>query len=124
MVNDADDQKDVLIVDDNDLTRSMIGALLDGEGFTVQMCSDGISALESAKARCFHAYIIDYHLPHIKGDVLASVLRKLHPAAIIIGCSIVAKERTFLSAGANCFILKEELASNLLPALARALPSN
>ena len=119
----SEDEKEVLVIDDNDITRSVIEAILDGAGFAVQICSDGDSALKWANARCFSAYIIDYHIPRVNGDVLTAVFRKVCPAAVIIGCSIIPKEQSFLQAGANYFIMKNDLVSHLLPTLAAALSS-
>ena len=119
----SENEKEVLVIDDNDITSSMIEAILGDAGFRVQVCADGTSALKWASARCFSAYIIDYHIPKVNGDVLAAVFRKVCPAAIIIGCSIIPKEQTFLQAGANYFIMKNDLVSHLLPTLTDALSS-
>ncbi len=116
-------EKEVLVIEDNDITSSMIEAILDSAGFTVHMCSDGDSALKWASARCFSAYIIDYHIPKVNGDVLAAVFRKVCPTAVIIGSSILPKEQLFLQAGANYFIMKNDLVAYLLPALTKALSS-
>ena len=123
MAKDSEFQEEVLVVDDNDITRSLIKAILDGSGFTLVMCSYYADALKLSSRQYFKAFIIDYHLPNVKGDVLTAVFRKLHPAAIIIGCSVLPKERPFLQAGADYFILKENLPSDLLPTLTKAIAS-
>ncbi len=112
---------DVLVVDDNQTIRWGLTVLLEEEGFTVETCPCGRSALELAGKRAFNVYLVDYWLPEMKGVAVTTELRKAHPSAAIIGCSIESKEQAFLSAGADAFILKENLSVDLLPSIHKAL---
>lgn len=113
--------EDILIVDDNGLTRDSLALLLDGQGFSVDDCPDGISALNLSKKKGFHVYVIDYNMPELKGDEVTSQLRKLRPDAFIIGYSIESKQQAFLSAGADKFITKDNLIIELIPSIKEAV---
>ncbi len=109
--------QDVLVVDDNAVTRDLLAMILGGEGFLVESCSNGISAIELAKERSFQIYVIDYSMPGIKGDEVTSEVRKLHPDSFIIGYSIEQKETRFLEAGADKFIIKDHLTNELVQSI-------
>jgi DNA-binding response OmpR family regulator len=112
---------DVLVVDDNKTIQWGLTVLLEDEGFTVKTCPCGRTALELANEHTFNIYIVDYWLPEMKGVDVTVELRRMHPSAVIIGCSIEAKEQVFRSAGADAFILKENLQVELLPSIRKAL---
>lgn len=109
--------QDVLVIDDNAVTRDTVAMILEGEGFSVQSCSSGNSAIDLAKERAFDVYVIDYSMPGIKGDEVTAEVRKLHPGSFIIGYSIEQKETQFLEAGADKFIIKDHLTSELVQSI-------
>ncbi len=111
----------VLVVDDNDVIHIVLSELLKKEGFSVNFCHSADVAINLSKQVSFHIYLIDYRLPEMKGDVLAGLLRKMQPTALIIGYSLEFKERFFISAGANKFILKERLLTDLVPLIKKLL---
>jgi DNA-binding response OmpR family regulator len=111
----------VLIIDDNQMIRQGLTVLLEDEGFTVEACPCGNSAMEISGQRAFNVFIVDYWLPEMKGIAVTAELRRAHPSAVIIGCSIEFKGQAFLSAGADAFILKENLPIELLPSIRKAL---
>ncbi len=108
---------EVLVIDDNEMTRDVLILLLEDEGFSVNGCADGISALDLAKQKPFKVFLVDYRMPRTNGDEVASLLRKLSPESFIIGYSVESKEQEFLSAGADKFILKDRLLAELLPSI-------
>jgi CheY-like chemotaxis protein len=106
--------KEVLIIDDNQTVRDSLMKVLESEGFIVNSCASGSSALDLAKEKRFGAYLVDYHMPGMKGDAVTAELRKLHPDAFIVGFSLENKEQAFLAAGANKFINKDRLDEGLI----------
>lgn len=114
-------KKDILIVDDNRMTRDTLALLLDGEGLSVHTCADGISAVHLSEKKRYQVYVIDYNMPGLKGDAVASQLRKLHPHSFMIGYSIESKKQAFLAAGADQFIVKDDLINELIPSIKKAL---
>ncbi len=115
--------KHILVIDDNEITQTVLRAVLEYDGFNVFTCPDAHSALVSSKARDFCVYVVDYQLPGMKGDALAAALRQARPDSVIIGCSLELREQEFLSAGADGFLLKENVPSQLLSVLTTSLSS-
>jgi CheY-like chemotaxis protein len=68
----------VLIVDDSDITRQLIRAMLEPEGYTLSEASDGVEALatlRSLETRC--VVLLDYYMPNMDGGaVLQAVLNE------------------------------------------------
>jgi DNA-binding response OmpR family regulator len=106
-------EKEILIIDDNEFLLSQLKALLERDGFRALTCPDPASALVLAREWDFDIFVVDYRFPNATGDSLTAAIRKMHPSAMIIGCSLESKEKEFLSAGADRFISKEDLPSKL-----------
>lgn len=109
--------EDVLIIDDNAGMRHVLTFMLEDEGFSVASCPDGKTALDLAKNRPFKVYIIDFRLPEMRGDAIAAELRKMYPDTFMIGYSIENKEQSFLQAGVDKFIIKDDLINQLIPSI-------
>ncbi len=107
----------VLIIDDNQMTSNILKALLEESGFSTDTCEDGDRALHIAMNGRHNIFLIDYRMPRMTGDEVTAMLRTLRPDAFIIGFSIEAKEHVFLDAGANLFLNKTSLLTNLIPAI-------
>ncbi len=111
-------KKQILVVDDNEMIQSALALILSANGFAVEVCSNGSYALTLSKKRPFELYIVDYRLPDMKGDFVTAEIRKSQPDSIIIGSSVETEEQAFLAAGADKFILKENLTTELLKSIA------
>lgn len=116
-------KKEILVIDDNESILSALKIHLEYDGFKVQTCPSSASALALAEERAFDIFIVDYQLPEMNGDALTAAIRKMRPSAIIIGSSVEPKERAFLSAGADKFILKQELPAELSAFIRRTASS-
>ncbi len=115
-------KEEVLVIDDNQMTRDTIKLLLEDEGFIVQGCTNGKSAIDLSERKNFAVYIIDYRMPGMTGDAVAAMIRKLSPKAYIIGFSIESKEKVFLDAGADLFIIKDHFDKKLIPLIKKKFP--
>ncbi len=104
----------VLIVDDNQMTRDTLKALVEASGLLVDTCEDGKSALDIARESRHAVFLIDYKMPKMTGDEVTALLRALRPDAFIIGISIEDKYQAFLDAGANVFLNKALIRNNLI----------
>jgi CheY-like chemotaxis protein len=102
-------KKSILIVDDDELLTGAFQSLLEEDGHVVFCCHNGSDALELAKEQNFDVIITDYHMPGMKGDAVCRLLRHNHPDAFIIGCSSEYRDKAFLNAGADTFIMKDQL---------------
>ncbi len=106
-------EKAILIIDDNELFLGLLKTFLERDGFRTLTCPDPASALAVAREWAFDIFIVDYRVPNVTGYALTAAIRKIHPSAMIIGCSLEPKEQEFLSAGADRFISKEDLPAKL-----------
>ncbi len=108
-------KKTVLVVDDDKLVSGAIKRLLEDAGHVVSCCYNGMDAIEVSAKQNYDVILTDYYMPGMNGDEVCRLLRHQNPDVYIIGCSSDAeRNRDFLNAGANEFILKEELVQNLV----------
>lgn len=75
--------KSILIVDDDDLLREMLGEILRMEGYDVTEATDGASALKLAKKKAFDVVTLDVALQEEDGRTLVEPIRELQPKAKI-----------------------------------------
>lgn len=65
----------ILVIDDCDLTRQLLTALLTGEGYHVTAAHDGMTGLTAARRQSPDLAIVDLHLPDLSGIELAGLLQ-------------------------------------------------
>lgn len=70
----------ILLIEDEQLTQDIVCALLQGQGYAVDVAADGFAALERARSVRYDVALIDYHLPEMDGYTLGRLLRDQHPA--------------------------------------------
>lgn len=75
--------KSILIVDDDDLLREMLGEILRQEGHDVTEAVDGKSALKHARKKSFDVVTLDVALEKEDGRNLVAPIRELQPEAKI-----------------------------------------
>lgn len=99
-------KRTVLVIEDALLVRECLCDLLKDDGFEVNDCGDGMSALDAATKNDFRVIITDYRMPNMNGAVVTARLRARFPASIIIGTSLDDRRKDFLAAGADAFLQK------------------
>lgn len=77
----AGDRQTVLIVDDDQSIRSMLGFVFDDEGFEVREASDGHEALELLEADAPDAMVLDLMMPRVDGHGVLRARRERDLAA-------------------------------------------
>lgn len=75
------DRQTVLIVDDDQSIRSMLGFVFDDEGFDVREASDGHEALELLEADAPDAMVLDLMMPRVDGHGVLRARRERDLAA-------------------------------------------
>jgi FixJ family two-component response regulator/anti-sigma regulatory factor (Ser/Thr protein kinase) len=76
---------DLLVVDDDNATRTGLRHLLADAGFTVDVAEDGAEALDKISKWDFGVVLLDVRLPKIGGlDILARCSHKPHPPKVIV----------------------------------------
>jgi DNA-binding NtrC family response regulator len=99
----------VLVVDDEEIMREILEALLAREGYHVRLASSGEEGLELAKSGSFDAAIIDVMMPGIDGIAVLEELKKLDDDLPVVMITAFASVETAISAmkrGAFDYITK------------------
>ena len=82
----------VLIADDDELSREMMGAILEDFGFAYELVEDGDEAVDAAAESPeghFDAIVMDMRMPRMEGDVATRAIRAL-PRADVAQMPIIA----------------------------------
>lgn len=66
----------ILLIEDEPISQDIIRSLLVGQGYAVDVVTDGFSALDRAKAVRYDVALVDYHLPEMDGYALGRLLRE------------------------------------------------
>jgi two-component system, OmpR family, phosphate regulon response regulator PhoB len=66
----------VLLVDDDQDIREVVGAMLDAVGLTVDAATSAEEALERVRAEAFDLVVLDWNLPGMTGIELCRLIRK------------------------------------------------
>jgi sigma-B regulation protein RsbU (phosphoserine phosphatase) len=104
---------EILIVDDDALSRKILAQVLASTGYNCQVCGDGAEALEIIRAKPPSLLLLDFDMPGANG---AEVLRELRsdrhqavaqvPTIMLTGHGSEQSEVSCLQAGADDFVTK------------------
>jgi two-component system chemotaxis response regulator CheY len=100
-----------LVVDDSRVIRKVACRILEDLQFATEEAEDGLSALDSCRARMPELILLDWNMPNMTGIEFLKTLRKErggdHP--VVVFCTTendVAHITEALGAGANEYIMK------------------
>jgi len=99
----------VLVVDDEEVMREILEALLAREGYRVKLAVSGEEGLELARATSFDAAIVDVMMPGIDGIATLEELKKIDEDLPVVMVTAFASVETAISAmkrGAFDYITK------------------
>ncbi len=113
----------VLIVEDQALLRRTMREVLQDAfpGYDFLDAADGASALQACKVYRPVLVLMDKCLPDADGIELTARLKKLYPAIQVIVVSYRSAEayrQRAIEAGARTYLAKDNLAAELIPAVA------
>ncbi|MDQ3701921.1 MAG: ATP-binding protein [Chloroflexota bacterium] len=74
----------VLVVDDEPLVREVTAAYLTSDGHTAEQVAGAHEALAVFRPGHFDVVLMDYAMPEMRGDLLASTLKRIDPATPIV----------------------------------------
>ncbi|MET0463112.1 MAG: response regulator, partial [Chitinophagaceae bacterium] len=112
-----EEQKRLLIVEDNELDSSRIAKILDNNGIHIDIVGSGTQALEKIRENSYDGIIVDYMLPDIGGLELVTeiaAIRKTQPVLIYSARDFSSKERTQLKQYSSRILLKDVNSLDLL----------
>ena len=101
----------ILYAEDNPVLMLNVTEMLEEEGWRVDACPDGPTALKKIESRKeYDLFLLDYDLPGVNGIELGRLARtfshRQYTPIIIISASEVGREAR--AAGANLFLKKTE----------------
>jgi DNA-binding NtrC family response regulator len=99
----------VLVIDDEEVMREILEALLGREGYRVKLASSGEEGLELARSAQFDAAIVDVMMPGIDGIAVLEELKKIDDDLPVVMVTAFASVETAISAmkrGAFDYITK------------------
>ena len=123
---DIGEQKTVLIVEDHSLLRQVMREFLQSAfpACSFREAADGAGALEACNAYRPQLVLMDVCLPDANGIELTARWRTLYPGIEVIVVSHGSGEvygEYALAAGARAYICKDNIATELVPAVAAAI---
>lgn len=123
-------RKRILVVDDDENICKLLELYLVKDGFYVDICNDGESALAAVKKEIYDALILDVMMPGPDGFEVLTTLRKTSdvPVIMLSARGQSADRVTGLYKGADDYIAKpfepQELIARLRAVLRRSKPSD
>lgn len=78
----------ILVVEDYESLQKIYRAVLEQEGYEVEIVNDGFIALDKAKSGAYDLILLDLLLPHMSGmEFLHAFAPKQHPETKVVICS-------------------------------------
>jgi len=114
----------VLVIDDEDIMRDILGTLLSREGYSVRLAASGAEGLDLARTYPFDAAIVDVMMPDLDGLQTLEELRKLDeelPVVMITAFASVENAIAAMKRGAFDYITKPFKNDEVLAVLRNAL---
>src|SRR5918996_8971 len=99
----------ILVIDDEEIMREILDALLTREGYRVQLASSGEQGVELARTMAFDAAIVDVMMPGMDGLAALEELKQLDEELPVLMITAFASVETAISAmkrGAFDYITK------------------
>jgi two-component system response regulator PilR (NtrC family) len=99
----------ILVIDDEEIMREILDALLTREGYRVQLASSGEEGIELARSAPFDAVIVDVMMPGLDGIATLEELKKIDDELPIVMITAFASVETAIAAmkrGAFDYITK------------------
>jgi two-component system nitrate/nitrite response regulator NarL len=113
----------VLIVDDHDLFRTGLRALLEEEGFQVADAASAPAAILRARLLAPDVVVMDMHMPGMSGVEATPLVLEAAPNASILMLTIATSEAEVLDAvraGASGYLLKDTELCDIVEAIRAA----
>jgi CheY-like chemotaxis protein len=117
---------DLLVAEDNEVNRLVVGEMLARMGHRHEFVSNGVQAVARASAKRFDAILMDAQMPEMDGDVATRQIRLLPvpfgqvPIVALTANAMSGDREMYLAAGMNDYVSKPVRAAELAAALVRA----
>jgi DNA-binding NtrC family response regulator len=99
----------ILVVDDEEIVRESLGGWLEKDGYAVERCADGPSALERLEAERWSILVVDLKMPGMNGLEVLEQAKRMHPDLAVVMMTAYATVDTAVAAmkaGAYDYLVK------------------
>ena len=117
----------ILVAEDNEVNRLVIGSMLDGLGHRFDMVTDGAQALAQVQRAHYDLVLMDIQMPGLDGIAASRAIRALGgtvsrtPIVALTANAMVEDRATYLAAGMNDYVSKPVNPRHLRDAIVRVL---
>jgi two-component system response regulator PilR (NtrC family) len=114
----------ILIVDDDESVRETFTAILEENGYIVDMAENGRDAIEKSNKNFYNAAFIDIRLPDIDGTDLLTAMKETTPKMrkiIITGYPALQNAINAVNKNADAYVLKPPKMREVLSMLTEQL---
>jgi DNA-binding response OmpR family regulator len=114
----------ILVIDDQEVIRTTISAILSDEGYSVETVKNGKEAIKASKKTPFDLALVDINLPDIDGTELLKKLREDQPkmaTIILTGQPSLENAIKSVNSKADAYLLKPLDAQILLETIKKIL---
>ena len=104
-----DENVRILIVDDDEDIRKTMQAILEDEGYVVDLATTGNEAIEMTQETAYNIALLDIRLPDIEGVELLKLMKNNMPKTrkiMITGYPSMQNAITALNKNANAYLVK------------------
>jgi CheY-like chemotaxis protein len=119
----APEERTVLVVDDDEALRTMVGFVLETAGYGVRLAEDGLEALEQIRTGLPDLILLDMRMPRMDGWEFGRRVRAAYGRRIPVVVLTAAEhaEKRAKEIDADDFVAKPFDVDNLLRVVARHL---
>ncbi|HEY5615801.1 MAG TPA: response regulator [Bacteroidota bacterium] len=114
----------ILVVDDEEALRTVLGSELEDEGYVVQMAGDGDEAIKILEKNAFDLILLDIKMPTVDGFEVLKFIKQTHPLSKVIMLTGFADLKNAIESkklGAEDFVSKPYDLVDLLTTVERVL---
>ena len=107
----------VLIVDDDENIRNTMKAILEDEGYIVELASTGNEAVEKTEKTAYNIALLDIRLPDMEGVELLKLMKEATPRTrkiMVTGYPSMQNAITALNKSADAYLIKPVNVEKLL----------
>jgi two-component system, OmpR family, copper resistance phosphate regulon response regulator CusR len=124
MASEYRESKIILCIDDSTGVLGYHRALLERRGYEVLTAASARQGLEIAAARGIAAVIVDYHMPEMNGDQVATEIKRFKPHVPIVMLSSDDEIPEPALNVVDAFVSKNDAYSRLLPVISQICNEN
>lgn len=99
----------ILVIDDDEGIRKVVGTALQGEGYLVDTAANGKEAVEKSRTNFYNLALVDIRLPDMEGTKLLTVMKETTPEMvkiILTGYPALQNAIEAVNKGADGYLVK------------------